>query len=166
MLYEELLSLADQEGLIVREKDLIDNDGRIKNDRVAIRRDMTTVRKACTLAEELGHHFTTVGDILDQSDVSNRKQEAKARLWSYEMMIGLDGLIRAFEHGCRNRYEIAEYLDVTEELLQEAVDRWERIYGTGWIRHGQYLVSFANRISIIRIFSNEKDRHSGHYDGQ
>ena len=150
VLYDELLSEADQEGLIVREKDLIDYDGRIKNNRVAIRRDMTTVKKACILAEELGHHYTTVGNILDQSDVSNRKQEAKARLWSYEKMIGFDGLIRAFEAGCRNRYEIAEFLDVTEEFLQEAVDRWTRTNGPGWIQRGQYLLRSNGQISIIK----------------
>lgn len=152
MQYEQLLSAADREGLIVREKDLIDNDGRIKNNRVAIRKDMTTVQKACTLAEELGHYFTNYGDILDQDEVVNRKQEAKARLWSYDELIGLDGLIKAFEHGCRNRYEIAEYLDVTEEFLQDALDRWTQIYGAGWIRTGQHMISFNRGISVVKIF--------------
>lgn len=36
---------------------------------VAIRQDMTTVEKSCVLAEELGHHRMTVGNILDQNDV-------------------------------------------------------------------------------------------------
>ena len=31
--------------------------------------------KACVLAEELGHHYTTVGDIIDQKESENRKQE-------------------------------------------------------------------------------------------
>ena len=152
MQYEQLLSAADREGLIVREKDLIDNDGRIKNNRVAIRKDMTTVQKACTLAEELGHYFTNYGDILDQDDVINRKQEAKARLWSYNELVGLDGLVRAFEHGCRNRYEIADFLGVTEEFLQDAVERWSQIYGTSWIRTGQHMISFNRGISVVKIF--------------
>lgn len=29
--------------------------------------------KTCVLAEELGHYYTTTGDILDQSDTMNRK---------------------------------------------------------------------------------------------
>lgn len=38
----------------------------------------TSVEKACILAEELGHHYTTAGDILDQNDIENCKQELKA----------------------------------------------------------------------------------------
>ena len=150
MQYEELLTIADREGLIVREKDLIDNDGRIKNNRVAIRRDMTDAQKACTLAEELGHYFMNYGDVMDLSDVTARKQEAKARLWAYNNMISFDAIVDAFEHGCRNRYEVAEYLEVTEEFLQEAIGRWSQIHG--WIRHGQYMLRFDGGITIMKMF--------------
>lgn len=37
--------------------------------------------KTCVLAEELGHHYTSIGNILDMNDVRNRKQERQARLW-------------------------------------------------------------------------------------
>ena len=47
---------------------------------VAIRKDMNTAQKTCTLAEELGHHHTSVGDIIDINSVQNRKQERQARL--------------------------------------------------------------------------------------
>ena len=33
-----------------------------------------SAEKACILAEELGHHHTSVGDILDMSDSGSRKQ--------------------------------------------------------------------------------------------
>lgn len=39
----------------------------------------TTNEKACVLSEELGHHYTTVGNILDMNDTANRKQEQHAR---------------------------------------------------------------------------------------
>jgi hypothetical protein len=35
----------------------------------------TTNEKTCILAEELGHHYTTAGNILNQSNSNNRKQE-------------------------------------------------------------------------------------------
>ena len=120
--YEILLSEASEYGLIVKEKPLKYNNGRIKGSRVAIRQDLSTsIEKACVLAEELGHHYTTYGNILDQSDTSNRKQELRARAWAYNKQIGLLGLIRAYEHGCRNRFEIAEYLEVTEQVLEECL---------------------------------------------
>lgn len=40
----------------------------------------TTAEKSCVLAEELGHHYTTVGNIVDMTDAQNRKQERQARL--------------------------------------------------------------------------------------
>lgn len=128
--YEILLSEASENGLVVKEKPLKYNNGRIKGSRVAIRQDLSTsVEKACVLAEELGHHYTTYGNILDQSDTSNRKQELRARAWAYNKQIGLLGLIRAYEHGCRNRFEIAEYLEVTEEVLEECLVFYRNKYG-------------------------------------
>lgn len=55
--------------------------------------------KKCVLAEELGHYHTTVGDILDLSTASNQKQEYRARLWTYDKMIGLSGIISAYKTG-------------------------------------------------------------------
>ena len=78
MNYETLLKEADSLGLIVKEKPLQYNNGRIKGNRIAIRKDMTETEKACVLAEELGHYYTAVGNILDQSSVENRKCKAES----------------------------------------------------------------------------------------
>ena len=128
--YEELLEEVDDNGLIVREKPLSSSNGRIYKNRIAISKKLrTTTEKACVLSEELGHHYTSVGCILDQADSQNRKQERQARLWAYNKQIGLRGLIRAYEHGCRSRHEIAEFLEVTEEFLQNAIDCYRDKYG-------------------------------------
>ena len=72
--YEALLDEACDIGLIVKEKPLQYNNGRIKGNRIAIRQDInTTTEKACVLAEELGHHHTSVGNILDM-DISAEPQ--------------------------------------------------------------------------------------------
>lgn len=81
------------------------------------------------MVEELGHHYTSTGNILDMSVVQNRKQERQARIWAYNKQIGLRGLINAYEHGCRNRYEIADYLEVTEEFLEESIKCYREKYG-------------------------------------
>lgn len=101
----------------------------------------TSAEQACVLAEELGHHLTASGDILDQNNVSNRKQEQRGRAWAYDRLIGLEGIVKAFEAGCRNRYEIAEMLQVSEEALQEAVDYYHEKYGL-CIRFGRYIIHF------------------------
>lgn len=117
--YEQLLTTADQNDLVVKEQPLTDHDGLLRGKRIAIRKDIETqAEKSCVLAEEIGHHCTSSGDILDQTDIMNRKQEYRARFYGYNLKIGLTGLIRAYEAGCRNFFEMAEFLDATEEYLK------------------------------------------------
>ena len=130
MTYEDLLVLSDSENLIVKEKDIPGYGGRIYKNRIAINRALPTqAEKSCILAEEIGHHCTSSGDILDQTDIMNRKQEYRARFYGYNLKIGLTGLIRAYEAGCRNFFEIAEFLDATEEYLKEAIQCYKSKYG-------------------------------------
>lgn len=130
MNYEELLTVADQDHLQVREQPLSAHDGLIKGRRIAIRKDIESeAEKSCVLAEELGHHYTSSGNILDQTDIMNRKQEYRARLYGYNLKIGLRGLIQAVESGCRNLYEMADFLDATEEYLAEAIQCYHSKYG-------------------------------------
>lgn len=151
MNYEALLDEAYQEGLIVKEKPLKYNNGRIKGKRIAIRKDIDTfTEKACVLAEELGHHHTSVGDILDMSDSGNRKQERQARLWGYNKLIGLTGIIRAYEAGCQNCHEIAEFLDVTEEFLLDCIETYRDKYGLGTEIDGYY-VMFIPHLTVWKL---------------
>jgi len=146
--YELLLAQAYDIGLDVKEKPLYSSDGRIKGSRIAIRKDIkTSIEKSCVLAEELGHYHTTVGNIIDLSDAQNRKQERQARIWAYNKLIGLTGLIRAYEHGCNSSYEIAEFLEVTEESLKEAINCYREKYGT-YKAVDNYIVYFIPQLAI------------------
>ena len=117
---------------------------------IAIREDMTIPEKTCALAEELGHHETSVGNIIDMTSAANRKQERQARLWAYNKQIGLIGLVRAFEHGCQNRFEIAEYLEVTEEFLEECIECYRNKYGI-CKRVDNYVVYFLPQLSMMKL---------------
>lgn len=128
--YEQLLNAADQEGLVVKEQPLSTHDGLIKGKCIAIRKDIPTqANKACVLAEELGHHYTSAGNILDQTDIEHVKQERKARMWAYNKQIGLSGILSAYKYGCRNLHEMAEHLDVTEAFLKDALEAYRLKYG-------------------------------------
>lgn len=149
--YEELLIKADAEGLKVKEKNIKGNDGRILGKRIAIRKNLiTSAEKSCVLAEELGHHYTSSGDTIDQSDVSNRKQEYRARLYGYNLRVGLLGIIRAYEHGCRNRYEIAEYLEITEEYFTEVINCYKSKYGRCTVLDN-YIIYFMPNLTVAKI---------------
>lgn len=148
MKYDVLLNDANTEGLSIKERPFRTYDGRIKGNNIYIRKDMNTVEKTCVLAEELGHHHTSVGDIIDMTDIQNRKQERQARLWGYNRLIGLTGIINAFRAGCQNRHEIAELLDVTEEYLQECIDCYRDKYGE-YVEVDNYMICFIPNLAVM-----------------
>ena len=117
---------------------------------IAIHQHMTQTEKSCVLAEELGHHHTTIGNILDQTNAWNRKQEQQARTWAYNKLVGLMGIINAYKAGCRNAYEMAEYLDVTEEFLNDALERYRRKYGE-YATVDNYTIYFEPYLAVLEI---------------
>lgn len=146
-LYEKLSSEAQANGLEVIELPLEHSDGMVCGNLIGIREGQTSAEKACVLAEELAHARYTVGNILDQNDVSNQKQEHLARVATYDRMIGLARLVEAFRHGCRNQYEMAEYLDVTEKFLRDALECYREKYGTATTCDG-FTIRFEPCLSV------------------
>ena len=104
--------------------------------------------KACILAEEIGHYHTAVGNILDQTQTTNRKQEQAGRLWAYDKQIGLSGIIRGHRAGCHSAYELAELLGVTEKFLQDAINCYRRKYGI-MTRIDGYTIMFEPYLAVI-----------------
>lgn len=151
MTYDDLLIKSDELELIVKEKPLIGYNGRIKGYKIAIRKDIPTLReKACILAEEIGHYLTSSGDILDQSDISNQKQEHKARAVAFDIQVGLSGIIDAYEFGCTNMHMMADYLGVTELFLNDALEYYRRKYGV-FTRIASYIIYFEPSLGVMRM---------------
>jgi hypothetical protein len=152
MTYEGLLDIASTENIEVTETSLPGNlEGIYFNKHIRINRDMsTTIEKACILAEELGHYYTTTGDITDQDIVGNRKQELNARFWSYNKQIGLIRLVQAFDNRCKNRHEMAEYLNVTEEFLSDALACYKSKYGVS-VKIDNYIICFEPCLQIVKL---------------
>lgn len=129
-------------------------DTRIKglycNGTIAIDIRLTDKERAAILAEELGHHLTAAGDIIDQRNTGNRKQELRGRVWAYNRLIGLTGIVKAYNEGCRNRYEMAECLDVPEETLDEALDYYHKKYGVCTMLDN-YVIYFEPVLGVMEL---------------
>ncbi len=108
---------------------------------ILIHKKMTQIEKRCVLAEEIGHHYTVVGDITDQSNIVNIKLENKGRAWAYEELIPLIKIVKGYLARCSNRFELADYLNVTEAFLTEAVAYYKRKLGP-YYRIDNYLIKF------------------------
>lgn len=150
--YEKLLSSADDDNVIVYD-DYNLTGTRIKglycDGAVALSNELhTQVEKACVLAEELGHYHTTSGNILDETNVCNRKQELRARLWAYNKQIGLRGIINCHNAHCNTVHEMAEYLNVTEEFFIDAITAYKHKYGV-YTTVDNYIVGFEPNLYVI-----------------
>lgn len=80
--YEILMAKYDN--LHIEERSM-KNDGLYADGCIWINNNMPECRRYCTLAEEIGHYETSTGDILDQTDVSNRRQKRAVRRRAYDM---------------------------------------------------------------------------------
>ena len=152
---EMLEDTADQEGVPIDTVRF--ESARIKglycDGNIALSADLeTSADRSAILAEELGHHYTSSGIILDMNDIGNRKQELQARVWAYNRLIGLQGLIAAYRHGCSNRFEAAEFLNVSEPFLQEAVDYYHSKYGLLY-QVDNYTIYFEPCLGILESIS-------------
>jgi len=127
----------------VHERDMVPTIKGLYADKVIwINRNIPTEsEKCCILAEELGHYHTSHGNILDQSNLNNRKQEQRARNWAYEQLISLNKIVQAYEEGVSGRFELAEHLQVTEQFLQAAIDRYRDKYGS-YVYWNQHIITF------------------------
>lgn len=147
--YDELISEAEQMELIVKEKPLQSADGRILNNKIVIRDSLDELGKKCVLAEEIGHYLKNAGDILDQRNTSNSRQEDRARTWAYDRLIGLDGLVSAFECGCQTKFDVAEYLDVTTAFLDDALKKYKERYGIV-VKYKEYFIYFYPCLAVLK----------------
>lgn len=154
--YEELLeeSTINDVYVIENAKFMSKADGLINGNVIGINRNIRTSRKrTCILAEELGHFHTTVGDIVGQATDSDRRQELRARGWAYNRLIGLTGIVNSYKHGCCSLSDAADYLDVTEEFLMDAVQYYRSKYGP-FAAVDNYVIYFEPSLGVLELGLN------------
>lgn len=152
--YEKLLDNATKDNVSVIENYPFESNrfkGLYCDGVIALSKSIETdAERACILAEELGHHYTATGDILDQSTVVNRKEEMCGRLVAYNRLVGLRGIVDAYLHHCQSLFETAEYLGVTEEFLNDSIACYKSKYGVcGQIDN--YIIMFEPSIAVLEL---------------
>ena len=106
----------------------------------------------CVIAEELGHYHTSCGNLLsgDTDRIVVLQQESRARRWAYEKLIPLEKFIEAYNIGIRNSYELSQFLDVTEEFLEECICNYKARYGIYKVLD-KYIIYFEP-LGVLRSF--------------
>lgn len=146
-LYENML--IEHDYIEVRETDVMPNDlhGLWLGDLILIKRNLSETRKAEVLYEELAHHKLTYGNILDQSKDINRKFENYARRHGYEAALPLRIIVEAHHYGVSSLYELADYVQLSEEHVLEILEHYKQKHGLT-TRYGKYVIQFEP----IRVF--------------
>lgn len=150
-MYEQWLQEARNAGLKVIENIPFESDakGLICGDCIGLSNKIpTSSEKTCILVEEIGHYHTGVGNILDLSSEQNRKQETHGRLWAYDKLIGLSGIIKGHHARCHSSHELAEFLGVTESFLHEALNYYHHKYGI-YVKNGLYTIIFEPSLAVV-----------------
>ena len=153
-IYEELQQEAFDNNIILKEVYLKSNsDGLYKNNKIALNKGrLCSYReKACVLAEELGHHYTSHGNIINLNNIENAKQEHKARAIAFEKLVSLNKLIEIFKLGSKNKFDFIDSLDVTESFFDEAIKYYKSKYGIS-VSVNEYTIIFDPSLAIFKDF--------------
>lgn len=121
------------------------------NGKIYIKNDLSDMKKAEVLYEELGHHEKTYGNILDQTKWINRKFENYAVRHGYETALPLRLIIEAYYHGVSNLYELADYVQLSEEYILKVIDVYKKKYGLDVYYKG-YVIKFEP----LQVFKYKK----------
>ena len=145
--YEELLT--KNEHIKIKDTHSLPNgySGFYKDGVILIDKNLSERRKAEVLYEELAHHKLTYRNILDQSKFNNRKFENYARRHGYEAALPLRIIVEAHNYGVSNLYELAEYVQLSEEYIAEILKHYKNKYGIG-THYEEYLITF----DPLRVF--------------
>ncbi|MDF2530875.1 MAG: hypothetical protein K0Q65_456 [Clostridia bacterium] len=147
----DLQQIIDDEKIEVIEKNMTGkNKGFYADNTMMLDTKMSSSEKRCKIGEELGHHFTSAGDIISQDTILNVKQERKARVWGYENLVPLNLLVEAINYPCQSKRDLAEYFLVTECYIEEALDHYKARYGDK-MTFNEYIISFKP-LRIIKMF--------------
>ncbi|HEC2150328.1 TPA: ImmA/IrrE family metallo-endopeptidase [Staphylococcus delphini] len=150
--YEELLIEHDNINVIETNKLPEFQSGLYINGQIFIKNDISTYQKHEVLAEEIAHYKISAGNILDQSNMLNRKLELKARRLANESVITLQGLIDAYHNGISNIHEMADFFEVNLDFIQECLKHYQMKYGL-YTHYGDYIIEF-NPLRINKHLSD------------
>lgn len=126
--YEHLEQFATNLGIIIC-TDYLRNDDPVDGMYIGfdgfgyvifINRHRSQARRTVALAEELGHHFQSTGDIAALNSIQARKQELLGRRWSYDQLLPPDTALEYLKKG-GTPWDLAEDTNLPDDFVDEAL---------------------------------------------
>lgn len=102
------------------------------------------------VAEELGHAYTTIGDISELKNRADKRQERQARRWGMNQLVSPKDLVKFAEDSQTTVYEVAEDLEITPEYLLDGLQNIREQYGEQF-RYKEYWFDLRNGVRVSKI---------------
>ena len=113
---EAMRELARRMGVRIIQKDMQGAlAGAYVDQTIFLNNKLDDTAKKCVLAEEIGHHFTAKGNVMDLVTVDDYETELDGRRWGYEVLLPVSQIRTALRVGIREIKSIAELYNVTPE---------------------------------------------------
>lgn len=94
------------------------------------------------LAEEIGHYYTSVGDITNYENVDNMRQELRARREAIKLILPLESIIGCYESGhWGDIYAMCLHLEIDRSYFTEAIEDYKKKFGS-YVEYDGYLIEF------------------------
>lgn len=149
--FEELLAESEKDNIVVVEKYFKSKAlGLCNGNKIGLSKKLTTIaEKACIYAEEYhGHYRMTVGNITDLKNIRNAKQENIAHAKAIERLCSVKQIVSAIKNGVNDRYELAEYLTITDTFFDEAIEYHKKKHGI-YYECDDIILYFDNGLGVI-----------------
>lgn len=129
---KELFKIIDMENLKFEETSIIYNDMDGLYFKLPDCHPVIFIRKSLLndikkyksiLSEELGHHFTTIGDLTIESKnyqekLYKNKKEKISKEWAANFLISDEEFVQALCNCISTPYDICDFFNITDEMLQ------------------------------------------------
>lgn len=108
------------------------------------------------LAEEIGHHETSSGNLLGfynkPYNVDIARQELRARRFGHKLILPLEKLIYCYEHGhWGDIYEMCLCLEIDRSYFNKAIEDYKARFGA-YVKYRGYTITFEP-LSIKKGYS-------------
>lgn len=147
---QELFQIIEKENIIFEETNIGENSKGIYIDvpglspAIGISKSISNNRcqYLSVLSEELGHHFTSVGNLTIRSKnysemLEKNKNENRAKTWAANFLISDEDFVQALCNCISTKCDLCDYFNMTDELLQYKIysiilneNRYNRIRAT------------------------------------
>lgn len=147
---EALISVVSEEVPVIEGPLLsIGYEGLYRDGRIYIDNGLPMIIKKERVIEEYAHHLYSVGEIINYDTFEARKQELQARRKALEILVPLEKLIECAFSGCSNKYECADFLEVTVEALSEATQHYTSKLGPVYFHDGKIIRFNGDSIWVL-----------------